>query len=75
MALAEYVLRNAPREWTRERIEAAMHGADNQRVDLERSIRVLVLYGTAVATEAHRVYFFDDVYGNDARLERLLTVL
>jgi murein L,D-transpeptidase YcbB/YkuD len=71
-ALAEYVLRNAAGDWTRERIEAAMNGADNQRVDLKQWIRVLIVYGTAVATEAGRVYFFNDIYGNDARLTKLL---
>ena len=72
VALAEYVLRNAAGDWTREKIEAAMNGADNQRVDLQQWIRVLIVYGTAVATEAGRVYFFNDVYGNDARLTTLL---
>lgn len=72
VGLAAYVLRHAEGNWTRENIEAAMQGADNQRVDLQQWIRVLILYGTAVATEAGKVYFFDDVYGNDARLEKLL---
>ena len=71
-ALADYVLRNAAGDWTRERIEAAMSGADNQRVDLKQWIRVLIVYGTAVATEAGNVYFFNDIYGNDARLTKLL---
>jgi murein L,D-transpeptidase YcbB/YkuD len=71
-ALAEYVLRNAPGDWTPEKIEAAMNGADNQRVDLRQWIRVLIVYGTAVATEAGKVYFFNDIYGNDARLAKLL---
>jgi murein L,D-transpeptidase YcbB/YkuD len=71
-ALAEYVLRNAAGDWTRERIEAAMNGADNQRVDLQQWVRVLIVYGTAVATEAGSVYFFNDIYGNDARLTKLL---
>jgi murein L,D-transpeptidase YcbB/YkuD len=72
VALAEYVLRNAAGGWTREQIEAALNGADNVRVDLKQWIRVLIVYGTAVATETGSVYFFDDVYGNDARLEKLL---
>jgi murein L,D-transpeptidase YcbB/YkuD len=33
---------------------------------------VLVLYGTAVAVEPETVYFFEDIYGHDARLARLL---
>jgi murein L,D-transpeptidase YcbB/YkuD len=72
VALAEYVLRNAPGEWSRENIEAAMSGEPNQRVTLSRPIRVMVLYGTAFATESGRVLFLDDIYGHDRRLERLL---
>jgi len=72
VALAEYVLRQAPAEWTRERIIAAMQAPDTQRVDLKQAIRVLIVYGTAVATEKGLVYFFDDLYGNDARLARAL---
>lgn len=72
VALALYVLRNSARQWTPDEIEAAMHAADNLRVDLKQAIRVLIVYGTAVATEARGVYFFNDLYGNDARLEKLL---
>jgi murein L,D-transpeptidase YcbB/YkuD len=73
VALAQYVLRNATGEWPREKIEATLSGADNLRVDLKQWIRVLIVYGTAVATEAGSVYFFDDLYGNDARLAHLLS--
>jgi murein L,D-transpeptidase YcbB/YkuD len=73
VGLAEYVLRNQPEPWTRERIEAAMqHGKDSQRVQLARPIRVFVVYGTALATEAGKVFFLEDVYGYDLRLEALL---
>ena len=70
IALAQYVLRDT--DWTREEIVAAMQGAAPRRVNLPRNIRVLILYGTAVASEAGRVSFFEDLYGNDARLEQLL---
>lgn len=73
VGLAEYVLRNQPEPWTRERIEAAMRdGKDSQRVQLAEPIRVFVVYGTVVATEAGRVLFLDDIYGHDRRLEALL---
>lgn len=71
-ALAEYVLKNAPGEWTREKIADAMQNHDNERVNLTQNIRVLILYGTAIATEAGKVYFFEDIYGNDLRLANLL---
>ncbi len=70
IALAQYVVRDT--DWTREEIVAAMQGSAPRRVNLPRNIRVLILYGTAVASEAGRVSFFEDLYGNDARLEQLL---
>lgn len=72
VALAEYVLRQASGKWTREQIAAAMQGPATQRIDLKQSVRVLIVYGTAVATEKGLIYFFDDLYGNDARLARAL---
>ncbi len=72
VALAEYVLRNAADNWTTESIVAAMNGPDNVRVNLRTPIRVLILYGTALATEDGAVMFFNDIYGHDRKLETLL---
>ncbi len=73
VALAEHVLRNARGgDWTREKIQAAMNGTTTQRVNLARPIRVMILYGTVLATESGDVMFFDDIYGGDRRLEALL---
>jgi len=49
-----------------------MHGATTVRVDLKQPINVLILYGTALATEAGPVDFFNDIYGYDRKLERQL---
>jgi len=74
VALASHVLRNAAGSWTPEVIEAAMNGTDNAvRVNLKTPIRVLILYGTALATEDGAVLFFDDIYGHDRKLEQLLS--
>ncbi|MEZ5533293.1 MAG: L,D-transpeptidase family protein [Steroidobacteraceae bacterium] len=70
--LAQFVLRQASGEWPREKIVATMQGTGTVRVDLKQWVRVLIVYGTAVATEQGAIYFFDDIYGNDARLTRLL---
>ena len=72
VALAAYVLRDTPGNWTPARIEAAMNGAQTRRVKLTRPIRVIILYGTVLAKEDGEVLFFDDLYGQDHRLERLL---
>ncbi len=72
VALAEHVLRNAAGDWTRDKILAAMNGAAARRVNLVRPIRVMILYGTVLATESGEVMFFDDIYGGDRKLEALL---
>jgi L,D-transpeptidase YcbB len=70
--LAAFVLRGAQGGWTEEKIREAMNGTPNQRVDLAKPIPVLILYGTAIATEAGQILFFDDIYGHDQRLAELL---
>ena len=72
VALAEQVLKNAPGDWSREKIEAAMQGTQTLRVNLTQPINVLILYGTALATEAGPILFFDDIYGYDRKLEQKL---
>jgi murein L,D-transpeptidase YcbB/YkuD len=72
LALATLVLQDAPGDWTREKIQAAMNGTGTIRVNLTRPINVLILYATALATEAGPVLFFDDIYGYDKKLERQL---
>ncbi len=72
VGLAAYVLRNAPGEWTPDKIRAAMSGDTTQSVTLPTSIPVIIFYSTVLATEAGDVLFFDDVYGHDRKLEALL---
>jgi murein L,D-transpeptidase YcbB/YkuD len=72
VGLAVYVLRHAEGDWDVEKINAAMHAATPSRVQLREPIRVMVLYGTALATEAGPIEFFDDIYGHDRNLEALL---
>jgi murein L,D-transpeptidase YcbB/YkuD len=73
VALATLVLKDAPGDWTAQKVAATMNGKDNNvRVNLPQPIPVLILYGTALATEAGPVFFFDDIYGYDRRLERQL---
>jgi L,D-transpeptidase YcbB len=73
LALATYVMRAEPDDWTREKIDATMHQGDRTvRVNLQRPITVLILYGTALATEAGPIQFFADLYGYDRKLEQQL---
>ncbi len=72
VALARYVLRNGPGVWDDARIVAAMNGPDSTRVMLPSPIPVMILYGTAEATEAGPILFFEDIYGHDRKLAALL---
>ena len=72
VALAEYVLRYAAGDWNTATIQAAMQGEANQHVNLQTSIPVLIMYGTVMPLESGVVQFFDDIYGHDAKLAKLL---
>ena len=67
MALLAHVMRDDP-TWTTERVARALALDRPTRVALAHSIPVFILYGTAVATEAGPVLFFEDLYGQDAPL-------
>jgi murein L,D-transpeptidase YcbB/YkuD len=71
VALAAWALHERP-EWDEEHIRAAMDGEKTIGVNLMKSTNVLIVYSTAVATEASEVHFFNDIYGYDAALERAL---
>ena len=69
--LAAWVLRDNP-GWTPERIHAAMNGSTTQQVNLTHPIPVLILYGTVIVLDDGVVHFYDDIYGHDADLEKVL---
>jgi L,D-transpeptidase YcbB len=70
-ALAEWVLRNNP-GWTRERVETAFQAQKEQQVNLTNQIPVLIVYGTAIAKEDDQVFFFQDIYGYDKAMAKLI---
>jgi L,D-transpeptidase YcbB len=69
--LARWVLRENP-GWTEERIHAAMTGATPQQVNLVHPIPVLIVYATVIVLEDGVVHFYDDIYGHDTSLEKVL---
>ncbi len=73
VALAVWVLRNNP-GWNEERIRLAMNGEDNQLETLTHPIPVLIVYGTVVVLDDGLVRFYDDLYGQDAELDRALRI-
>jgi murein L,D-transpeptidase YcbB/YkuD len=69
--LAQWLLRNE-KEWTPERIDAAMHGSRPTRVNLKPKVKVILFYDTAYVNSKGIVQFADDYYGHDAKLEKAL---
>jgi murein L,D-transpeptidase YcbB/YkuD len=69
--LAEWVLRGQP-GWSRDEIDAAIHGTESISVKVKRPIQVVLMYATAVAMKNGEVHFFEDIYGQDQALEKEL---
>ncbi len=70
--LVAWALRNNP-GWDLERVREAMKsGKDNQRINLAKPIPVFILYGTAIVDEKGEAHFYDDIYGLDADLDKVL---
>ena len=69
--LAVWVLRNNG-GWDLARVRAAMNGEKTQQVNLTHPIPVLIVYATVIVTEDGVVHFYDDIYGHDAELEKVL---
>ena len=69
--LAVWVLRDNP-GWNADRVRAAINGSPNQQVNLAHPSPVLIVYATAIVTEDGTVHFYDDIYGHDATLEKVL---
>ena len=67
-ALAAFVL-----GWPVEKVNAAMNGKQNDHyVKLAEAVNVRILYSTAVARANGDVHFFDDIYGHDVELAKVL---
>jgi murein L,D-transpeptidase YcbB/YkuD len=71
VALAQYLLRDQP-EWTKERVEEAMHAGEERHVKLKEPIPVYLGYWTARVSADGIVQFRKDVYDIDTRQRRLL---
>jgi murein L,D-transpeptidase YcbB/YkuD len=72
VALAEWALKGQD-EWTRDRIVAAMNADRPTQVNLTRPIQVILYYVTAaVMPEDGAIWFAEDIYGHDVKLDRAL---
>jgi murein L,D-transpeptidase YcbB/YkuD len=63
---------DTPGNWSAQSVREAMQGNATRYVALAHPIPVLILYGTAFATEDGKILFFDDLYGHGQELAALL---
>jgi murein L,D-transpeptidase YcbB/YkuD len=72
-ALAAYVLGGPDKGWTEDHVRSLVADGKHQIVHLESSLPIYILYNTAVVDpESREVYFYRDVYGRDALLEKAI---
>ncbi|MFP4474557.1 MAG: murein L,D-transpeptidase [Desulfatibacillaceae bacterium] len=69
--LAKWVLEGTP-GWDNEAVDEALQKAENRTVLLERPVRVHLMYFTAWTSTDGKLFFLDDVYGRDSRLDEAL---
>jgi murein L,D-transpeptidase YcbB/YkuD len=65
--MATYILRHQ-KEWTPEKIDAAMNKGEEQFVKVKDAIPVLITYYTAWVDESGVLNFRDDIYNHDAHI-------
>jgi L,D-transpeptidase YcbB len=70
LALARFVLQDEP-GWTDERIREAMDKGVSTTLRLKQPLPVLIAYSTVIV-KSGTVFFFPDLYGQDAVLDRAL---
>jgi murein L,D-transpeptidase YcbB/YkuD len=75
--LAVWVLQNQKdkdgSDWDLEKVHAAMtDGQDNKTIGLKTQIPIVIFYLTGLVEEDGHVHFFDDIYGYDAEMEKVL---
>src|SRR6266702_844557 len=70
--LAAWVLQGQG-DWDLEKVQEAMNsGPDNHAVSLKTPLPIVIFYATALVEEDGHVHFFDDIYGYDAEMHRVL---
>jgi murein L,D-transpeptidase YcbB/YkuD len=70
-ALASFILAGDS-TWNTDAIAATMHGERTLHVPLPQPVTVFILYMTTVVAPDGTLYFYPDLYGQDAALERAL---
>ena len=72
--LAYFVL-NEPSQWTLRTIAASMEGAKTRNVKVKKPVPVYISYFTVWVDDSGEARFMDDIYGQDAKIIKVLNNL
>ena len=71
--LAAWVLKDQGGDWDLAKVQQAMKsGQDNKTVSLKTPIPIVIFYVTGLVEDDGHVHFFDDIYGYDAEMQKVL---
>jgi murein L,D-transpeptidase YcbB/YkuD len=72
--LAAWVLqRQGLADWDLDKVQEAMNsGPDNKTVSLKTPLPIVIFYVTGLVEDDGHVHFFDDIYGYDSDLQKVL---
>src|SRR5271154_7198099 len=71
--LATWVLQSQGGDWDLAKVQEAMNnGANNRTVSLKNPLPIVIFYLTAIVDENDQTDFFDDIYGYDASMQKVL---
>jgi murein L,D-transpeptidase YcbB/YkuD len=71
--LAAWVLQRQGGDWDLTKVQQAMtSGPDNKTVSLKAPIPIVIFYVTGLVEDDGHVHFFDDIYGYDAEMQKVL---
>jgi murein L,D-transpeptidase YcbB/YkuD len=71
--LAAWVLQGQGGDWDLAKVQQAMKsGPDNKTVSLKNPIPIVIFYVTGLVEDDGHVHFFDDIYGYDAAMQKVL---
>jgi len=71
--LAAWVLQGQGGDWDLAKVQQAMKsGPDNRTISLKTPIPIVIFYVTGLVEDDGHVHFFDDIYGYDAAMQKVL---
>lgn len=70
--MAVYVLGGEQKGWTVDRVNKIVDSRERQVVKLDKPMPIYIMYRTTFVGNNDMIYFYNDIYGRDKMLEKVL---